>query len=520
MKHSDPSNCQDTEKSAEHPARKRQRSSTGNETKNDACPPCDNVFDPVGTMTAGEFTIPTINRCDIDNFCLSAIAIRENEKEEESSSPTIMDGDAITKAFEKYQALYLPQYFSCQGSNDENNNSDNGGVDTTNNDFRSNDLSGIFEKLHESDKQSFCIENENAAKSLAKDGSDDDDDEKNKDTVSSSSSGSSFLKDQQSTSSSTNTTKDDNRVGYCSFMIQNDKKALSELLPKLPVLDPVATAASKFVGGDSESGNGDCGWDYEPCLWIFFGRNNNNKSKDLEGRPEHTDQISHDGTWHYQLSGTKRWLLRPTPQLLRRWKQDADNNNNTANNRENDNNTNHSECDDMNETEETDIEPKQMKIDCRQGDVLIVNTRLWRHQTMLPPQIEPIVSYARDFWIHKDDRAKNDRSDDGGVANAKEAGGAMTNVDGLYAMDDIAQDTIIFKEDDMPDCELHRTSEADKANCKIVELEDGMQAVISSKFITAGEFFCIAESSDEEDSDGGDEGIEGCWFEGGEEDDE
>lgn len=519
MKHSKPSNCQDMEKSAEHPARKRQRSSTG--TENDDCPPCDNVFDPVGTtmsMTAEEFTIPTINRCDIDNFCLSAITIRENEKEEESSSPTIMDGDAITKAFEKYQAIYLPQYFSYP-SNDENNKSDNNCIDDINNSFRWNDLSSIFENLNESDKKSFCIENENAAESLAKDGSSDD--EKNKDTGSSS-----FLKDQQSTSSSAKT-KDDNRVGYCSFMIQNDKEALSDLLPKLPVLDPVATATSKFVdvdvGSDCKSGGDRCGWDYEPCLWIFFGRNNSNSAteggKDLEGRPEHTDQISHDGTWHYQLSGTKRWLLRPTPQLLRRWKQDADTTNNNASNRE-DENTNHSKCEDTNEAEaeeETDIEPKQMRIDCRQGDVLIVNTRLWRHQTILPPQTEPSVSYARDFWIHKDDRAKSDRSDDAGAANAK-AVGEMTNVDGLYAMDDIAEDTVLFKADDMPDCELHRTSEADKANCKIVELEDGIQAVVSSKFIKAGEFFCIPESSDEEDSD--DEEIESCWLEAGEEDDE
>mmetsp|Transcript_12376 Transcript_12376/g.26196 ORF Transcript_12376/g.26196 Transcript_12376/m.26196 type:complete len:96 (+) Transcript_12376:267-554(+) len=95
----------------------------------------------------------------------------------------------------------------------------------------------------------------------------------------------------------------------------------------------------------------------------------------------------------------------------------------------------------------------------------------------------------------------------------------MTNVDGTYAMDDIAEDTIIFKEDDMPDCELHRSSDAEKANCKVVELEDGLQAVVSSRFISAGEFFCIPESSDEENSEGEGEGEEGeHWF--GDEDDE
>ena len=131
---------------------------------------------------------------------------------------------------------------------------------------------------------------------------------------------------------------------------------------------------------------------------------------------------------------------------------------------------------------------------------------------MLPPQTQPSVSYARDFWIRKDE-ANSDRDD----ANEKTNAGAMTNVDGLYAMDDIAENTVIFKEDDMPDCELHRTSELEKANCKVVELEDGMQAVVSSKFIKAGEFFCIPESSDEEGSDGddNDEDEEG-WFEDGE----
>jgi U3 small nucleolar RNA-associated protein 6 len=86
----------------------------------------------------------------------------------------------------------------------------------------------------------------------------------------------------------------------------------------------------------------------------------------------------------------------------------------------------------------------------------------------------------------------------------------MTNVDGLYAMDDVAEDTVIFREDDMPDCKLHRTSEVDKANCKLVELDDGLQAIVSCKFIRAGEFFCIPDSSDEEGDSDDDEG--GGWF--------
>ena len=57
---------------------------------------------------------------------------------------------------------------------------------------------------------------------------------------------------------------------------------------------------------------------YGPCLWLFFGKNyaGEDASPTLPGRPEHTDSVTHDGTWHYQLSGTKIWRLRPTTKLL------------------------------------------------------------------------------------------------------------------------------------------------------------------------------------------------------------
>ena len=74
----------------------------------------------------------------------------------------------------------------------------------------------------------------------------------------------------------------------------------------------------------------------------------------------------------------------------------------------------------------------------------------------------------------------------------------MTNVDGLYAANDIEVETIVFTEEDMPDCELHRSTDP---NCKVVELEDGGGAIVSIRDILSGEFFSIAESSDEEESD-------------------
>lgn len=50
----------------------------------------------------------------------------------------------------------------------------------------------------------------------------------------------------------------------------------------------------------------------------------------------------------------------------------------------------------------------------------------------------------------------------------------------------------------MPDCELHRSSTGG-ANCEIVELEDGMNAVVSIRDIVSGEFFCVPESDSEEE---------------------
>lgn len=119
---------------------------------------------------------------------------------------------------------------------------------------------------------------------------------------------------------------------------------------------------------------------------------------------------------------------------------------------------------------------------------MCVSTYFFRyHQTIIPSQKLPSVSYARDFWVSRSE--EKDGEDRGG----------MTNLDGLYANDDIEMGTVIFTENDMPDCELHRSTT--NANCEIVEMEDGTSAVVSSRAINAGEFFCVPESSDEEDGD-------------------
>ena len=87
----------------------------------------------------------------------------------------------------------------------------------------------------------------------------------------------------------------------------------------------------------------------------------------------------------------------------------------------------------------------------------------------------------------------------------------MTNVDGLFAAHDIESDTVLFTENDMPRCELHRSST--NTNCELVELEDGTGAIVSTRSIKFGEFLCVEESDDNENESGGEgeEEEEGDW---------
>ena len=229
---------------------------------------------------------------------------------------------------------------------------------------------------------------------------------------------------------------------YCSFVLQHSKDVYTDTLPTLP-----------FQEFDTTS------MQYETAIWFFFGRNPIG-NVNMDGRPEHTDAISHSGTWHYQLSGCKRWLVRPTTELMNRL--GGPNVNTTS----------------------------PFCLNCKESDLLMINTRLWFHQTIIPPQRIPSVSFARDFRFIGVNQLTSKQFNDECCT--------MTNVDGVYATSDISQGTIIFTEVDMPDCELHRSST--DANCEVVELEDGTNAVMASRPILSGEFFSIPESSDEEEN--------------------
>ena len=332
-----------------------------------------------------------------------------------SSSPSIPQFDIslstfettqVTDAYEHYQAVHLKNVpLSSKGSA-----------------FGWKKIGELFDSLSKDDKDSWCLETAGAGRS---------DDKQIKYTPQD------FLQPQVQ----------QDMTAYCSFLVQKDTESYERLVGKLlPV--------QSIDGTD---------WHYEPCIWIFFGRNN--ASNDLQGRPEHTDSVSHDGTWHYQLSGRKVWTIRPTGELLEHMTTDSDG-------------------------KGVWTETTSIRVDCQQSDLLIINTRLWFHQTTIPPQENPSVSYARDFWIQAPGTPSISTN-----SNDKHN---MTNVDGMYATNPIAPGTVIFTEKDMPDGELHRSKT--NPNCEVVELEDGINAVVSCRAIASGEFFCVAESSSEEES--------------------
>jgi len=319
--------------------------------------------------------------------------------------------------------------------------------------------------------------------------------------------------------------------GYCSFLVQHSKVQLEELVTsRLPMVHlPVASGGvphNCMTGKVMEV-------KYGPCLWIFFGKNhphvdnndnNNNNNNELtsmlHGRPEHTDSVTHDGTWHYQLSGTKIWRLRPTTELLRRV-EEYDNNQQlsvvSGTKRRRSELSNDKNAGDNNVDEDSTNLFSKIEVVCKEGDILFLNTRLWFHSTLIPPQDVPSVSYARDVYLLPDSTA--DDSKKNGVSNRKERDeeeeeeeSTMKNVDGTYATEDIDAETVLFTEHTMPNCELHRSRT--NPNCQVVELEDdnlggegssSYMAVVTLRTIKAGEFFSILESDEEEEDDSDDD---------------
>lgn len=162
--------------------------------------------------------------------------------------------------------------------------------------------------------------------------------------------------------------------------------------------------------------------------WIFAG--DNVTGKPLDGRPEHTDDLpaSVSGTWHVQVCGSKEWFVRQHGEVIR--------------------------------------------VLCDAGDLLLIDTRLWRHHTRLPaPGFS--MSVARDLTTAETD---------------------MTNVDATLAARPMKPGTVVLTEDDLPDCALPRDSQ--RPNCKVA-VRRGRLALVAIADIEPGDPLTVADSDDE-----------------------
>jgi hypothetical protein len=267
--------------------------------------------------------------------------------------------------------------------------------------------------------------------------------------------------------------------GYCSFVMQDDSnQALSNFAeqhvkhPTLPIHIKHATPAANDGSQQQQILDTVCIAD---PYWIFVGRNN--RSKSMKGRNEHTDDIQHNGgTFHYQVSGSKTWTIRPTEEL-----RDM--------------------CDEL------DVALKGSYVHTvEEGDIFVINTRLWWHQTEIPGidtartsgnTTNLSISYARDIYLDGTQPPAGDEE-------------YMSSKDGAWAIAFIAKGTILFTEDGV-DPPASRTSKLADANCimKICAVEDsdnedGVKAetrklaLVAIKDIKEGEFFTILENGNEE----------------------
>ena len=335
--------------------------------------------------------------------------------------PIITSQNEIMKKYqEKYVVLYRPS---------NNNNRVN------KMDLNLNTVAAVFKDSNDKIKKSFCVENSGNGTDL------------NEKIVFDS--------------------KSDNKYDkwYASFIAQHDEKLLNKLNTKLL---PIPFIDTNVFHSD--------------IIWFFIGKNID-QTCPLEGRAEHTDSVTHDGTWHYQCSGEKIWEIRPTQKLI----NIINNSKKKMMNNSNNNNNN------IETKQEHLTMDNKMIIKCHAGDVLLINTKLWWHHTKIPPtnnaNHQVSISYARDIYFESNKPTNTNLNN-------------MTNVDAVYASKSIKAGNVVLTEDDMPDCELPRSNDP---NCAVTMLDNGQGALIAIKNIDEGDFFSIANSSSSDDDDLDDE---------------
>lgn len=253
--------------------------------------------------------------------------------------------------------------------------------------------------------------------------------------------------------------------GYCSFVLQDDStKSITNFTE-----NHVEHPTMPLNGDDSSLLPDNNNIFISQPYWLFVGRNNS--ANPMKGRSEHTDSIQHDGTFHHQVVGRKTWKMRPTDELR-------------------------TMCDGM------DLALK----DCyahtvEEGDIFVMNTRLWWHQTEIPGLTSGAgaeggggeqsgaglsISYARDIYLNGSQPKVGDEEPE-----------HMSSIEGAWATGHLPKGTILYTEKDPP---MSLSKEKEKANCELFEIDDddeeGVQlAVVTSKDIKEGEFFILLDNS-------------------------
>jgi len=267
--------------------------------------------------------------------------------------------------------------------------------------------------------------------------------------------------------------------GYCSFVLQDDSNRAISNFTKHHVTHPILPLIANNDLEKQLIADTICIAD---PYWLFIGRNNNPHG--MKGREEHTDSIDHNGgTYHYQVAGSKIWTIRPTEELREM-------------------------CD------EIDIALKgSYVITVEEGDIFVMNTRLWWHQTEIPGTTTTFpcddngdsdsksrgvmmesssngctssnlsISYARDIYL------------DGTKPTVGRM--HMSTLSGSWATAFIPKGTLFLTEADPP---IGRTFNEMEANCELVVGEEKCELVVI-RDIKEGEFYVMLESDDTATSD-------------------
>uniref|UniRef100_A0A061QKQ2 U3 small nucleolar RNA-associated protein 6 n=1 Tax=Tetraselmis sp. GSL018 TaxID=582737 RepID=A0A061QKQ2_9CHLO len=221
---------------------------------------------------------------------------------------------------------------------------------------------------------------------------------------------------------------------YASFVL-NKSDALDAALARMPFEAPRALSGSRVR--------------HTSNAWFFFGQNPSREP--LRGRPEHTDRVSHSGTWHAQQSGAKLWRVRPDENAS--WPSPAP------------------RC----------REPLSARVEA--GDLLIINTALWYHETSLPQGTgEASFSVARDFHL--------DLGEAGGSEAEEEDSVDMDNCNDTWATDEIPAGTVVAQGDAVMSFPL-----SDQPNCVLENGSRGTPSrVVSLRHIRAGESLSLPQN--------------------------